>query len=117
MTLTKMILSAAVLFGLVATATLWVAEARYRGPAPSVQGEPPSVVRVMNEDQFKGKWKQFKGDLKKAWGDFTDDDLKQIEGRYEKFTGKVQERYGDRKEEVTRWADEWFTKHDGSNRD
>lgn len=117
MTLTKMILSAAVLCGLVATAPLWVAEARSRVPDPRAQGEHPSVVLVMNEDQFKGKWTQFKGDLKQAWGDFTDDDLKQIEGRYEKFMGKVQERYGDRKEEVKRWADEWFKKHDGSNRD
>jgi len=117
MTLTRMILSAAVMFGLVATATLWLAEARYREPAPRAQVEHPSVVRVMNEDQFKGKWKQFKGELKQAWGDFTDDDLKQIEGSYEKFKGKVQERYGGRKEQVKRWADEWFTKHDGSNRD
>ena len=66
MTLTKMILSAAVIFGLVATATLWLAEARYRGPDPSAQGEHTSVLQVMNEDQFKGKWKQFKGDLKQA---------------------------------------------------
>jgi uncharacterized protein YjbJ (UPF0337 family) len=49
----------------------------------------------MNADQFKGKWMQFKGELKKQYGKFTDDDLKQIEGSYDKFVGKVQERYGD----------------------
>ena len=61
----------------------------------------------MNADHFKGKWNQFKGELKKTWGKFTDDDLIQIEGDYEKFKGLAQERYADRKDELSRWADEW----------
>ena len=61
----------------------------------------------MNTDQFAGKWSQFKGELKKQWGKFTDDDLLQIEGNYEKFKGKVQERDGDKKDEVIRWADQY----------
>ena len=32
----------------------------------------------MNADQLKGKWLQFKGDLKQQWGKFTEDDLQQI---------------------------------------
>ena len=48
----------------------------------------------MNADQLKGKWMQFKGELKQQWGKFTDDDLQQIEGIYDRFVGKVQERYG-----------------------
>ena len=51
----------------------------------------------MNADQLKGKWMQFKGELKKQYGKFTDDDLTQIEGNYDKFVGKAQERYGDQK--------------------
>jgi len=61
----------------------------------------------MNADQFKGKWMQFKGELKKKWGEFTDDDLQQIEGSYEKFVGKAQERYGDKKDDIMKWADQW----------
>ena len=34
----------------------------------------------MNKDTFQGKWTQFKGELKRQWGKFTDDDLMQIEG-------------------------------------
>lgn len=64
----------------------------------------------MNSDQFKGKWIQFKGDVKQKWAKLTDDDLLQVEGNYDKFIGKVQERYGDKKEEVVRWADDWHTK-------
>jgi len=64
----------------------------------------------MNADQLKGKWTQFKGELKHKWGKFTDDDLQQIEGNYEKFIGKVQERYGDKKSELMKWADQWYHK-------
>lgn len=64
----------------------------------------------MNADQFKGKWVQFKGEVKQQWGKFTDDDLMQIEGNYDKFVGRVQERYGDKKDEVVKWADDWYSR-------
>jgi uncharacterized protein YjbJ (UPF0337 family) len=48
----------------------------------------------MNADQLKGKWKQFKGELKQQWGKFTDNDLQQIEGSYDKIICMLQERYG-----------------------
>ena len=64
----------------------------------------------MNAEQMKGKWMQFKGELKQQWGKFTDDDLQQIEGNYEKFLGKAQERYGDKKGEIMKWADRWHEK-------
>jgi uncharacterized protein YjbJ (UPF0337 family) len=62
----------------------------------------------MNADHFKGKWNQFKGELKKQWGEITDDDLTTVEGNYDKFKGLMQERYADRKDEVSKWADEWY---------
>ena len=62
----------------------------------------------MNADHFKGKWNQFKGELKKKWGEITDDDLTTVEGNYDKFKGLMQERYADRKDEVSKWADEWY---------
>ena len=77
----------------------------------NMHSESNPVVLVVNKDQFAGNWKQFKGDLKKQWGKLTDDDLLIIEGNYDKFEGRVQERYGDKREEVKRWTDEWFKKH------
>ena len=59
----------------------------------------------MNESQFKGKWNQLKGEVKKKWGQLTDDDLTEVEGDYNKFVGKVQERHGDSKEQVKDWID------------
>lgn len=73
-----------------------------------LQAYEPLPVVAMNEDQFQGKWKQFKGELKRRWAKFTDDDLLYIEGSLDKLDGKIQERYGDRKEEVKQWVDEWF---------
>ena len=65
----------------------------------------------MNREQFKGQWIQFKGELKKRWGKFTDDDLMKIEGDYDMFIGSLQARYGEQKEEVSRWMDQWFDRH------
>ncbi|MDR4493543.1 MAG: CsbD family protein [Nitrospirales bacterium] len=74
-------------------------------------GSSDYVVKVYNEDQFKGNWKQLKGALKEQWGEFTDDDLLAIEGRVDRFEGKVQERYGERKEEVREWVDNYLENH------
>jgi len=66
----------------------------------------------MNNDQFKGQWKQFKGELKSKWGDLTDDDLLEAEGDYDKFLGVIQKRYGDKKEELKNWAEDWYSKRE-----
>ena len=65
----------------------------------------------MNKDQFKGSWRQFKGEVKKKWGEFTDNDLLEVEGDYDKFVGLMQKRYGDRKEEIERWTEDWWDRH------
>ena len=61
----------------------------------------------MNRDIFEGKWKQFRGDVRKKWGELTDDDLAQINGDRDKLAGKLQERYGMAKEEADRQIDDW----------
>ena len=64
----------------------------------------------MDADQLKGQWMQFKGELKHTWGDFTDNDLEDINGSYDKFVRKVQERYSDSTREVMNWAEAWHKK-------
>lgn len=54
---------------------------------------------MVNEDIFKGKWKQIKGEAQKKWGKLTDDDLDQIDGDREIFLGRLQEKYGVAREE------------------
>lgn len=48
----------------------------------------------MNEDVFKGKWKQIRGEAKAWWGKLTDVDLDRVAGKFEAFTGLLQEKYG-----------------------
>lgn len=59
----------------------------------------------MNEDIFKGKWKQVRGDVKRWWGKLTDDDVRYIDGNKDKMIGKLQERYGFSREEAQRNLD------------
>ena len=61
----------------------------------------------MNADQLKGKWMQFKGELKQQYGNFIDDSAKQIEGHEDRFIGKVQGRYGEKKDAFIKGADRW----------
>lgn len=58
-------------------------------------------------DKIEGKWKQFKGDVQKRWGELTDDEFDEIAGRRENLAGRIQERYGIAKEEANRQIDEW----------
>ncbi len=60
----------------------------------------------MNKDQSKGKLRQIKGMAKKAWGWFTDDDIKKAEGSADELIGTIQEKLGDAKKKVTEKTDE-----------
>jgi len=53
-------------------------------------------------DQIEGNWKQFKGKVKEAWGELTDDEIDQIAGKRDVLLGKLQERYGMEKDEADR---------------
>jgi uncharacterized protein YjbJ (UPF0337 family) len=61
----------------------------------------------MNTDQFEGKWKQLKGQLKQRWGKLTDDDITALSGKKDELIGKLQERYGITREQAQKEADEW----------
>lgn len=109
------LLVAFVVAGGIIAAQSFAGTASVRGPVLSERTDA-HVVPVVNDDQLKGNWKQFKGELKKKWADLTDDDLLYIEGRKDKLEGKIQERYGDKQEEVKKWVDEWFERHDTQGR-
>ena len=57
----------------------------------------------MNRDQLKGKFKQMAGEIKRKWGQLTDDDLTQAQGNMEKLVGRIQERSGDQREAIEKW--------------
>ena len=62
----------------------------------------------MNDDIFKGKWKQLRGQVQQKWGDLTNDDLDRIEGQRTEFEGVLQERYGYTKERAEQEVDNFL---------
>lgn len=54
----------------------------------------------MNWTQVEGRWDQWKGKLRNAFGKLTDDDLERIKGDKEQFLGALKERYGYEKEQA-----------------
>ena len=87
------ILGSSILAGMLVLAGQWVSDNLM--PVVPVTASAPAerdVLLVMNEEQFEGKWKQFKGEIKRQWGQFTDDDLLQIEGSHDKLVGKLLKR-------------------------
>ena len=65
----------------------------------------------MANDILEGKWHQMKGDLKKAFGKLTDDDIAQNEGNQEKLLGILQERYGYTREQAQVEWDRFVSKY------
>jgi len=53
---------------------------------------------VLNEDTIKGKWMELRGDIQKAWGKLTNDELDKTKGDLTAIGGLIQQRYGEKKE-------------------
>jgi uncharacterized protein YjbJ (UPF0337 family) len=66
---------------------------------------------VMNKDILEGKWKQLSGEIRKKWGELTDDDLDQAMGQKDILIGKLQERYGYTREKAKAELDTWLEKN------
>lgn len=65
----------------------------------------------MNKDVVQGKWKEIKGELRKAWGNITDDEFEKTKGDATSIAGIVQQRYGMAKEEASRKVSSIFDKY------
>ena len=68
------------------------------------------MAQLNNWEQVAGKWKQFSGQVKKKWGNLSDDELMQVNGRRDILVGKIQEKYGIAREEANKQIDEWVSK-------
>ncbi len=65
----------------------------------------------MNNDLIKGKWLEIKGDIQKAWGNLTDDDLEKTKGDLTSIQGLIQQKYGKEKESFTQKLSDIFGKY------
>jgi uncharacterized protein YjbJ (UPF0337 family) len=65
----------------------------------------------MNSDMFKGKYKEISGDIKKKWGELTEDELQRTKGNMESLTGLLQQKFGIAKEKASQELSEIFNRH------
>ncbi len=49
-----------------------------------------------------GAWNELKGEVKKQWGKFSDDDVKTINGRKDELVGRIMRLYGVSEHEAKR---------------
>ncbi len=48
----------------------------------------------INENKVEGKWLEIKGEVQKAWGKLTNDELEKTKGDMKAIGGLIQQRYG-----------------------
>lgn len=65
----------------------------------------------MNSDLIKGKWLEIKGDIQKAWGNLTDDELEKTKGDMKSIQGLIQQKYGQAQETYSQKLSDIFGKY------
>lgn len=68
---------------------------------------------MISQQELRGGWNQFKGQIKEKWGQLTDNDLTQAEGNVEKLVGVIQQKTGAARREVEAFFDQMM--EDGSS--
>jgi len=71
------------------------------------------VDMTINEQTLKGKWREIKGEVQKAWGKLTDDELEKTKGDMNAIAGLIQQRYGDAQEASSEKLSRIFDRYAG----
>ena len=58
---------------------------------------------AINVQGLQGHWNQIKGELKKKWGQLTDDDLSWSGGNIDQLVGRIQQRTGETRDTIERY--------------
>src|SRR5262245_63313178 len=61
---------------------------------------------MVNAQALQGQWNQIRGELKKKWGQLTDDDLRFTHGNIDQLIGKIQQRTGEAREAIEQFLTE-----------
>jgi len=61
---------------------------------------------MVNTQVLQGQWNQVRGQLKKKWGQLTDDDLRFTNGNIDQLIGRIQHKTGEAREAVEGFIDE-----------
>jgi len=61
---------------------------------------------MVNTQVLQGQWNQIRGQLKKKWGQLTDDDLRFANGNLDQLIGRIQQKTGEARDAVEGFLDE-----------
>jgi uncharacterized protein YjbJ (UPF0337 family) len=61
---------------------------------------------MVNAQALQGQWNQIRGELKKKWGQLTEDDLRFSNGNIDQLVGKIQQRTGEAREAIEQYLTE-----------
>src|ERR1700728_4298607 len=61
---------------------------------------------MVNTQVLQGQWNQVRGQLKKKWGQLTEDDLKFANGNIDQLVGRIQHKTGEAREAIESFIDE-----------
>jgi uncharacterized protein YjbJ (UPF0337 family) len=61
---------------------------------------------MVNTQVLQGQWNQVRGQLKKKWGQLTEDDLKFTNGNIDQLVGRIQHKTGEAREAIESFLDE-----------
>ena len=61
---------------------------------------------MVNTQVLQGQWNQVRGQLKKKWGQLTEDDLKFTNGNIDQLIGRIQHKTGEAREAIEGFLDD-----------
>jgi uncharacterized protein YjbJ (UPF0337 family) len=74
----------------------------------TLSNQSESTNKQFNESTIKGNWMKMKGEIQKAWGKLTDDELEKTKGDIKEIAGLIQHRYGVAKESFSNKLNDIF---------
>ena len=61
---------------------------------------------MVNAQVLQGQWNQIRGELKKKWGQLTEDDLRFTNGNIDQLIGRIQHKTGEARDAIEKFLDE-----------
>jgi len=58
---------------------------------------------MVNAQVLQGQWNQVRGELKKKWGQLTEDDLRFTNGNIDQLVGRIQSKTGEAREAIEKF--------------
>jgi uncharacterized protein YjbJ (UPF0337 family) len=65
---------------------------------------------MVNTQMLTGRWNQVRGQVKRKWGQLTDDDLRLHDGNIDQLVGKIQQKTGETREVIENFLED-LTSH------